>query len=248
MNLITTLVIAIATSLTGVSAVSSLRGVADTFEDQVAVALGGHRKQDCVDNCQYWWGVSKQSCEDCCKQGGNTCDPETLGGMCGVECRVDGDCRNGGLIMCGTCNTVGGTRYVNTCIADNETPEPTPSPVEPVGQMCDGQRRPQCGSGQAGTRQETAKCCPKNFGSFEYECVYVGESCPTPSPTPTPWVYPGGQGGQCPKKCKKTKTALREDSSCAAYATRYTELRATKLVSIHPHRSRSRDSSVVSVY
>ena len=46
MNLITTLglVIAIATSLTGVSAVSSLRGVADTFEDQVAVALGGHQK------------------------------------------------------------------------------------------------------------------------------------------------------------------------------------------------------------
>ena len=48
MNLITTLglVIAIATSLTGVSAVSSLRGVADTFEEQVAVALGGHKKQD----------------------------------------------------------------------------------------------------------------------------------------------------------------------------------------------------------
>ena len=38
--------LAIAASLTGVSAVSSLRGVADTFEDQVAVALGGHKKQD----------------------------------------------------------------------------------------------------------------------------------------------------------------------------------------------------------
>ena len=44
MNLFFTL--AIATSLTGVSAVSSLRGVADTFEEQVAVALGGHKKQD----------------------------------------------------------------------------------------------------------------------------------------------------------------------------------------------------------
>ena len=38
MNLIFTL--AIATSLTEVSAVSSLRGVAGTFEDQVAVADG----------------------------------------------------------------------------------------------------------------------------------------------------------------------------------------------------------------
>lgn len=45
MNLIFTLAIATA-SLTGVSAASSLRGVADTFEDQVAVALGGHQKQD----------------------------------------------------------------------------------------------------------------------------------------------------------------------------------------------------------
>merc|ERR1719217_1254774 len=212
MNLITTLVIAIATSLTGVSAVSSLRGVADTFEDQVAVALGGHRKQDCVDNCQYWWGVSKQSCKDCCKQGGNTCDPETLGGMCGVECRVDGDCRNGGLIMCGTCNTVGGTRYVNTCIADNETPEPTPSPVEPVGQMCDGQRRPECGSGQAGTRQETAKCCPNDFGSFEYECVYVGESCPAPTPAP---VEPVGQmcDGQRRPECGSGQAGTRQETA-----------------------------------
>ena len=44
MNLIFTL--AIATSLTGVSTASSLRGVVETFEDQVAVALGGHQKQD----------------------------------------------------------------------------------------------------------------------------------------------------------------------------------------------------------
>merc|ERR1719310_2394980 len=184
MNLITTLVIAIATSLTGVSAVSSLRGVADTFEDQVAVALGGHRKQDCVDNCQYWWGVSKQSCKDCCKQGGNTCDPETLGG----------------------------TRYVNTCIADNETPEPTPSPVEPVGQMCDGQRRPECGSGQAGTRQETAKCCPNDFGSFEYECVYVGESCPAPTPAP---VEPVGQmcDGQRRPQCGSGQAGTRQETA-----------------------------------
>ena len=44
MNLIFTL--AVATSLTGVSTASSLRGVVETFEDQVAVALGGHQKQD----------------------------------------------------------------------------------------------------------------------------------------------------------------------------------------------------------
>ena len=35
--------LAIATSLTGVSAVSSLRGVAGTFEDQAAVALGDYQ-------------------------------------------------------------------------------------------------------------------------------------------------------------------------------------------------------------
>lgn len=56
MNLIFTLAIAI--SLTGASAASSLRGVADMFEDQVAVALGGHKKQNvsgdfhlCYDLC-----------------------------------------------------------------------------------------------------------------------------------------------------------------------------------------------------
>ena len=115
----------------------------------------------------------------CCKEGGNTCDPETLGGMCGAGCSDDGDCRTGGLIMCGTCNTVGGTRYEYTCIAANETPEPTPSPVESDGRGCDGQRRPQCGSGQGGTRQMMAMCCPNDFGSYEYECVYEGESCPS---------------------------------------------------------------------
>merc|ERR1719215_2046046 len=151
MNLIFTLAIAI--SLTGASAVSSLRGVADTFEDQEAVALGGHQKQDCVDNCEEWWGVGKQSCQDCCKQGKDrsgdwTCNPQTLGGMCGARCNNDGGCQTGGFIICGKCNTSGGTRYENTCIADNETPEPTPAPVEPVGTGCGGQRMPQCGSGQ----------------------------------------------------------------------------------------------------
>merc|ERR1719298_136545 len=185
MNLITTLVIAIATSLTGVSAVSSLRGVADTFEDQVAVALGGHRKQDCVDNCQYWWGVSKQSCKDCCKQGGNTCDPETLGGMCGVECRVDGDCRNGGLIMCGTCNTVGGTRYVNTCIADNETPEPPPSPwdrcaTDNVGRSA-GLDRPE----RAKRRQSAAPTTSDHSNTSASTSANLVP--PPPRPPSSPW-------------------------------------------------------------
>merc|ERR1719298_364151 len=245
MNLITTLVIAIATSLTGVSAVSSLRGVADTFEDQVAVALGGHRKQDCVDNCQYWRGVSKQSCKDCCKQGGNTCDPETLGGMCGVECRVDGDCRNGGLIMCGTCNTVGGTRYVNTCIADNETPEPPPSPwdrcaTDNVGRSA-GLDRPE----RAKRRQSAA---PTTSDHSNTSASTSANLVPLLPQRQRLGYIPEVKEVNAPRNVKKTKTALREDSSCAAYATRYTELRATKLVSIHPHRSRSRDSSVVSVY
>jgi len=205
MNLIFTL--AVATSLTGVSTASSLRGVVETFEDQVAVALGGHQKQDCWQNCETWWGVGKESCQNCCQQGKDrsgdwTCDPTTLGGMCGATCHNDGQCRTGGLIMCGKCNTVGGTNYQNTCVADNtETPEPTPSPIEPMGKGCGGQQMPQCGSGQTGTRQMEAMCCPNDYGSFQYECVYLGESCPTPAPTPAPWEYPGGQGGRCAKGC-----------------------------------------------
>ena len=52
MNLIFTL--AVATSLTGASTASSLRGVVletlETFEDQVAVALGGHQKSPAPTN------------------------------------------------------------------------------------------------------------------------------------------------------------------------------------------------------
>ena len=70
------------------------------------------------------------------------------------------------------------------------TPEPTTSPIERVGKRCGGQRRPQCGSGQAGTRKMRAKCCPNDYGSFQYECVFVGESCGAPTPAPVKPVTP----------------------------------------------------------
>jgi len=44
-------------------------------------------------------------------------------------------------------------------------------------------------------------CCPNDSGSFEYDCVYLGEDCPSPTPVPAPWEYPGGQGGQCGLGC-----------------------------------------------
>ena len=175
----------------------------------------------------------------CCQQGKDrsgdwTCDPTTLGGMCGATCHNDGQCRTGGLIMCGKCNTVGGTNYQNTCVADNtETPEPTPSPIEPMGKGCGDskcrsadQDRParvrwrQCAAPTTTDHSNTSASTSANLVLLLPRRQRLGN---------IPEVKEAG----ALRDAAAIATAVREASSCVAFATRSAALAASTLVSTH---------------
>mmetsp|Transcript_26200 Transcript_26200/g.58688 ORF Transcript_26200/g.58688 Transcript_26200/m.58688 type:complete len:222 (-) Transcript_26200:84-749(-) len=109
------------------------------------VALQGHHKQDCVDDCEAWNGGTKSQCQQCCSQtkqrtGQWTCD-ETFSNpppgpgpdpqppvqpQCGApcssnyECASLGDNQPPGSEWCGECNLVHGTRGFGTCYNTND--------------------------------------------------------------------------------------------------------------------------------
>jgi len=180
---------------------ASLRGIAGQFEDQIAVALGGHNKQDCVNDCMTWW-ASKDVCKDCCTQGKDrtgkwTCDAKKdIGESCDRSCSKDKDCQTGGLVTCGQCNLTGGTNHYKKCIKSDggdETPEPTPAP-SPAPWRYPGNRGGRCARSCKKDKDCTTggvvpcATCNKIEGTQGYNtCIDPpSDNGETPEPTPAP--------------------------------------------------------------
>merc|ERR1712176_876321 len=117
--------------------------------EQIKITLGGHKKQNCVMNCEATYCPDniedcKAKCQECCPNGNFSCNDDDFPNddlQCynlGDKCEVDSDCLTWGFNPCNKCGQYVGTRYYKRCYAEEPTPEPTPAPFQcyNLGQRC----------------------------------------------------------------------------------------------------------------